>query len=255
MLRIKDWIKSYFWIPIIGVMLTGAEYRLVILTAIISFFIFSFAFVVNNYFDAELDKTHKEKIKQNKNPLANGKISKQECELFLIILCLVPIIITFFININALIFVLLSLGALSLYSSKYIRLKERKGLDIISHGLAGGLFPFFTGVAIGNGSLNAFLITISILFVILASNSLIIHQIVDYKKDLGHTKNTTIFFGLRTAHAILLFSTILGLLICLGITIKYYSQGTVMQTLLAMYFALWFTVPYYRIYKIRKQWN
>ena len=247
MLRIKEWIFLHFPMPILGVMLTGAEHRLVILTAIISFFIFSFAFVVNNYFDAELDKTHKEKIKQNKNPLASGKINKQGCDLFLTILCLIPIIISSFININALIFVLLSLGALMVYSSKYIRLKERPGLDIISHGLAGGFFPFFTGVAIGDGSLDAFLIMISIFFVILSSNSLIIHQIVDYKKDLGHTKNTTIFFGLRVAYAILLFSTILGLLICLGMAIKYFSEGMATQTLLAMCFALWLAVPYYHI--------
>ena len=247
MLRIEDWIKSYFWVAIIGVALTDAEYKLIILTAIISFFIFSFAFVVNNYFDAELDKTHKEKVKQNKNPLANEKISRQGSMLFLIILCLVPIIISFFININAFIFVLLNLGAWLLYSLKYIRLKERLGLDIISHGLAGGLLPFFTGVAIGNGSLNTILIMIGIFFVILSSNFLIIHQIVDYKKDLGHTKNTTIFFGLRIAYAILLFSTILGLLIYIGIASKYYLYGTTAQFLLAICFALLLAIPYYRI--------
>jgi 4-hydroxybenzoate polyprenyltransferase len=224
MLRIKDWIKSYFWIPLIGAFLVQPSLRSFLLVSIVFFCVTAYSFVVNNYFDAELDKTHKGKITSNTNPLSQKLVSERGVLTLLGILLFIPSILAIQINFIGFIFVLLSVLASTFYSMKYVKIKERIGLDLITHGFMFGFFPFLAGVTLSGGILCSYFIFIAILFTIITSNQLLIHQITDYKQDLGHTKNTTIFLGLKTAHTILLFSTILGLLICLGIAANFIND-------------------------------
>ena len=208
MLRIKDWIKLFFWVPIIGAILARASFQNLILISIIYFCVMAYSFAVNNYFDVEIDKKHKEKIKSNKNPLAKGLITKKGTLMLLGILLVFPIILAFQMNLIGFIFILLCLLSSTLYSASYIRLKERMGIDIIIHGFMFGLFPFLAGITLAGGVINFPLALIGILFGILGCSVLLAHQIIDYEDDLGNTQTTVIKIGKRNGYVFLILSFI-----------------------------------------------
>ena len=76
MVRIKDWVKFYPFFPLIGALLADTDLVTLILIAITFFCVIGYGFVINNYFDTEIDKKHAEKIRVNKNPLAAGTVTK-----------------------------------------------------------------------------------------------------------------------------------------------------------------------------------
>jgi len=62
MLRINDWIKSYFCIPLIGAFLANTSLKNFLIIAIIYFYATGYGFVINNYFDMEIDKNINQKF-------------------------------------------------------------------------------------------------------------------------------------------------------------------------------------------------
>ncbi len=250
MLRMKDWIKSIFWIPIIGAFLVSAFTQDLILIAIISFLITSYAFVVNNYFDTEIDKKHKEKVASNKNPLANGLITKEQTLILLIIFFFTPLILAIQMNFKGFILVLLALIISTLYSMSRIRLKERPGLDIISHGLMLGFFPFLAGVALVGGTFTLPLILTAILFMILCANGLLIHQIIDYHEDFGNTKSLALIIGREISLGFFILLILLSLL-CFKIILNYFFFEVWLVYFIAIF--LIFCFPVSNIKKIKKE--
>lgn len=222
MLRIKDWIKSTFWTPLIGAFLVHASLRSFFLIAIIYFCATAYSFVINNYFDVEIDKKHKEKIKLNINPLAQGIISKKGALMLSGILLFVSLVLALYMDSIGFIFVLLSIFASTLYSAKYIRLKEKPGLDIITSGLMFGFFPFLAGVTLAGGGLNFPIILVGILFMILSSTGLLAHQTIDYKQDLGNTKTFAIKIGWKMS-CICLILFIVASLLCFEIICQFFT--------------------------------
>ena len=249
MLRIQDWIKSYFWIPLIGAFLANASLKNFILIAIIYFCATGYSFVINNYFDIEIDKKHQGKIKSNKNPLAQGLITERGTLIFLGILLLVPIILSFQINFIGFIFVLLSIFASTFYSIKYLRLKEKSFLDITTHGLMFGFFPFLAGVTLAGGSFNFLSVLIGILFTFITANELLIHQIVDYQDDLGNTNTTVIKIGQKMSYFYLISFFVITLL-CFGIMLKYFTVGRYLYWLFTL-LLFWLPLYHYFCYQIK----
>lgn len=251
MLRIKDWIKSYFWIPLIGAFLANASLENFLFIAIIYFCATGYSFVINNYFDVEIDKRHQGKIESNKNPLAQGLITKKGTLIFLGILLIVPIILALQMNFLGFIFVSLSILASTFYSIKYFRLKEKSFLDITTHGFMFGFFPFLAGVILAGGNLNLLSILIGILFTFITANELLIHQIVDYQDDLGNTNTTVIKIGKKMSYVSLILFFIITLL-CFGMMIRYFNVG---QYLYWLFVLLLCWLPLYHCYqmKIRKK--
>lgn len=68
MLRIGDWIKFYPLFPLAGALLAGGDSAQTIVVLIAYFFMISYAFVVNNYFDADIDRQNRQKVASGKNP-------------------------------------------------------------------------------------------------------------------------------------------------------------------------------------------
>jgi 4-hydroxybenzoate polyprenyltransferase len=62
MLRIRDWIKFYPLFPLAGAYLAGGGPDQTLLVLIAYVCLISYAFVVNNYFDAEIDRQHRRKV-------------------------------------------------------------------------------------------------------------------------------------------------------------------------------------------------
>ena len=223
MLRVKDTVKFFFWIPIVGAILANVSFNNIILIAIISFCTVSYAFVINNYFDVEIDKKNPKKIKSKSNPLAQGFVTKKGVLTLSGILLMISICVSLFINFIGFIFVLLSIFGATLYSMSYIRLKERNIIDIVSHGFALGLFLFLAGVFLAQGIINMSLLAISFLFTILSANVLLAHQIMDYEEDLGNTQTTAIKIGKGRSYLFLFLFLIVSIFLFEIIILKYYS--------------------------------
>jgi 4-hydroxybenzoate polyprenyltransferase len=211
MLRVKEWIKFYTLIPLIGALLARATPSVLISVGVIFFCVIGYGFVINNYFDVEIDKRHTKKVMLGKNPLSTGKVSKKGTFMLMSVLLAIPVALSCFLSPNGLLFTLLSISLLTLYSIKYIRLKERFIVDIISHGMMFGLFPFLAGFTLAGGDVNTLTLLIASLFMIIGSVSLFTHQINDYDEDFGNSSTTVVRVGLKSGWALLLFFVLLAI--------------------------------------------
>lgn len=246
MLRIKDWIKSCFWIPIIGALLVNSPLINIFLIAIISFFVLAFAYSINNYFDVEIDREHKKKTELNINPLAQGLITKEGSLIILGFTVFVSLALSFSINFLGFIFILLIIIFGIFYSTSFIRLKEKRFLDLINHGLGIGFFPFLAGVKLGEGNIDLPLILIAFLFCFLNIIFLLIHQINDYEEDFGKTNNTTLIVGIRNSYLLICFFIILALFFSRSILIYYSIDNIIYYFLIAIYLVIFPFIWYIR---------
>lgn len=248
MLRIDDWFWGFIWIPPMGVLLVSLSPPAAFTALVVSFCSLAYAYVINNYFDVEIDKKHKRKVKSNKNPLAQNLITPKGVFVVIGILLVVPFVLAALINFYSLVFLGLCIITSTLYSVKHIRLKERTGMDIISHGLMFGLFPFLTGIVLGGGAINILVLFVGFLYFIVTSNALVSHQIIDYEEDLGNTENTIIRVG-RKIGFIFLFMFQILLLLCLIVMFKYFVIHWLVYCLFVF---LLFLIPFDCIRRLKK---
>jgi 4-hydroxybenzoate polyprenyltransferase len=195
MLRIRDWIKFYPLFPLAGAYLAGGRPGQTLFVFVAYICLISYAFVVNNYFDAEIDRQHRRKVASGTNPLAAGKVDEGGVVLLMFALVSIPLILSFRLDLTGALFVVINLLLLTAYSASRIRLKERYLLDAISHGLMFGALPFLSGFLLCGGDLSRGIILISLVFFILGCEALIAHQILDYAEDLGSTTTTVTRIG------------------------------------------------------------
>jgi 4-hydroxybenzoate polyprenyltransferase len=200
MLRTGDWIKFYPLFPLAGVCLAAGISPDLITVFALFFFITSYGFVINNLYDAEIDKNHAGKTEQGKNPFADGVVSKGETVGLCAVLAGIPLLASLTISGTGFVFTLLCLIALTLYSATPARLKDRFAADIICHGLMFGGLPFLAGYTLAGGpipqpfSLPA---VAALVCIFVCCEALIAHEIMDYYDDLGTTYTTVVGIGLR----------------------------------------------------------
>ncbi|MDY6958479.1 MAG: UbiA prenyltransferase family protein [Halobacteriota archaeon] len=214
MLRIRDWIKFYPFIPLIGVVLAGPEVvdpGLLLIVFIIFFCVTSYGFVINNYYDCELDRSHSEKVSTNKNPLVSGDVTPKGTLVLCALLVFVSLILSESLSIYGLIFTSLSIVMYTLYSEEHVRLKEIYLVDVIVHGGMTGVFPFLAGFTLAGGKINMQIAPIIFLFMALGSEALLTHQINDYRVDMGNTMTTVVRSGRRNGWILLAFFTVLSI--------------------------------------------
>ncbi|MDK2973863.1 MAG: hypothetical protein PWP08_234 [Methanofollis sp.] len=206
MLRTGDWIKFYPLFPIAGAYL-AAGLSINILTVFILFFcVTGYGFVVNNLYDAEIDRNHARKIKQGKNPFADRTVSKEETLVMCAVLAGIPLLLSLTISGAGFFFTLLCLIALTLYSATPARLKDWFAADIICHGMMFGGLPFLAGYALAGGGFPP-LISLpaasALICTFICCEALIAHEIQDYHEDLVTTACTTVV-GIGLKNGVLL---------------------------------------------------
>ena len=211
MLRVKEWIKFFTPIPLIGAILAHATPFALILIGVIFFCVIGYGFVINNYFDVEIDRRNTKKVRMDKNPLSAGKVTKEGTFMLMSVLLAIPIALSWFLTLSGVLFTMLSISFLTLYSVKYIRLKERFIVDILTHGLMFGMFPFLAGFALAGGDLNTLTVLIASLFMIIGCEALLTHQINDYGEDFGNSSTTVVRVGLKRGWAMLVFFVLLSI--------------------------------------------
>ncbi len=238
MLRVKEWIKFFALIPLIGAILAPATPFVLISVGVIFFCVIAFGFVVNNYFDVEIDLRNMKKVRRGNNPLSSGKVTKRGTFALMCMLLAIAIALACFLSpgISGVLFTLLCISLLTLYSVNHIRLKERFIVDILTHGLMFGLFPILAGFTLAGGdlNLNTPILLIAALFMIIGCESLLTHQINDYEEDLGYSSTTVVKVGLKKGW-VLLASVVLLSIAILELIVHYFDIGLVLHSAAVAY--------------------
>ena len=213
MLRVKEWIKFFAPIPLIGAILAPATPFVLISVGVIFFCVIAFGFVVNNYFDVEIDIRNTKKVRRGNNPLSSGRVTKRGTFALMCVLLAIAIALACFLSpgISGVLFTLLCISLLTLYSVSHIRLKERFIVDIITHGLMFGLIPFLAGFTLAGGNLNTLTLLVASLFMIIGCEALLTHQINDYGEDFGISSTTVVRVGLKRGWAMLVLFVLLSI--------------------------------------------
>ncbi len=248
MLRIKDWIKFYPLFPLVGTYLAGGGRVQTLLVLIAYICLISYAFVVNNYFDAEIDRQHRRKVESGTNPLAAGKVDERGVMLLMFALVSIPLILSIRLDLMGALFVVINLLIFTAYSASCIRLKERYLVDAVSHGLMFGALPFLSGFLLCGGDPSRGIILISLLFFIVGCEALIAHQIVDYAEDLGSTTTTVTRIGEKSGLLMLGGLAVLSLVFVFA-TARFYQLSLVVAAASALYLMV------YPTYSVRGMLN
>lgn len=200
MLRIGDWIRFYPIIPIVGALIAGATVEQLLLIWLIYFSLIGYAFVVNNYYDVEIDRLHRKKTESNKNPLAAGAVGRRGVWFTMMLLVGATLLGAAILSLGSgflgFSLVLLNLLLVTAYSGGP-RLKDVQILDIITHGLMFGAVPFLAGFAMVQGAVTFEAFLLAVLPFLLGCEALIAHQVMDYEMDIDSTKTTITGLGQR----------------------------------------------------------
>ncbi|MBN2737489.1 MAG: decaprenyl-phosphate phosphoribosyltransferase [Spirochaetales bacterium] len=118
LIRIKQWVKNFFVLfPLLfSHKITNIDDVLICIVAFFAFnFISSTIYVINDYNDVEADKNHPRKCKR---PLASGEIGKSAAIIIIIVLFIIGISISLFVNPIFIAVLLAYFGLFLLYTFK-----------------------------------------------------------------------------------------------------------------------------------------
>lgn len=165
-----------------------------------AFFITSFTFAINNYYDIESDEKNPRRM--NVNSTSSGRITKKTSIVFITTFFIIPLVITILFKIEVFILcasiLFLGLG----YSVPPLRFKGRPGIDIIWH-FVGFLICVIFGSLI-SGSVTPLVWLVAISLGIFSCIGQIWNHIIDYSFDrTSHTTTFAVKFGLRKSEKIL----------------------------------------------------
>jgi len=227
MLRIGDWIRFYTLVPLVGALLVGENAGRIPVILIIYFFLISYAFVVNNYFDVEIDRLNSRKMDQRKNPMASGKASERGVIFMILLLIGLALLLSLQTSYVGTALVILNLLLFTAYSASPIRLKERVGLDVMTHGLMFGFLPLLAGYffCCDEISFSWSLYAASALAFLIGCEALVAHQLVDYDLDRRSTRTTVTVIGRMYGLILQCLLTGLSLVVLLAVATFYQVPG------------------------------
>ena len=192
-----------------------------IVFVVTTFFILSFTFAINNYYDAPSDRNNPRR--RTVNAIAQGKITIKTSGIFISIFVLIPLVITFFYNLWVFTFCLVFLVWMWMYSAPPFRLKGRPGLDIIWHFIAFILLVLWGSLLAGNIAILNMLVAIS--FGVWSCIGQLWNHIDDYTYDKESGTNTfAVHHGLPTTKITLQIVILLNTLFLIPLIILYATQ-------------------------------
>jgi 4-hydroxybenzoate polyprenyltransferase len=191
-----------------------------------TFFILTFTFAINNYYDIDTDKENPRRA--HLNAMASGKISKQTGMLLNLIFIVIPLVLSLFFTLEVFVFCAFLIFWMWVYSAPPLRLKGRPGLDILWHFIA-----FFALVLWGSylaGSVSIISILVAVSLGIFGCFAQIDNHIHDYPFDKASgSKTFAVWIGINKAYVALKVSFIFYMvfLIPLIVLFSLYSYLTV----------------------------
>jgi 4-hydroxybenzoate polyprenyltransferase len=234
MLRTGDWIKFYPLFP-----LTGAALAAGISTDLITAFalfccVTAYGFVINNLYDVEIDRQHTGKNTHGKNPLTGSDVTIRGTKILCAVLAGIPLLASLAISAAGFVLTLLCLLALTAYSARPVRLKDRFAADILCHGFMFGGLPFLAGYALAGGQLlqpASIPLAYAALCTFIGCEALIIHEILDYHEDRETTYTTVVGIGLRNGIVLLIVTALLSIAV-LEMVAWWFGIGTTFHALI-----------------------
>ncbi len=147
-----------------------------------TFFIMSFTFAMNNYYDADSDRENPRRM--HINAIASGRISKQTGIFLILIFVFISLFVSILFKFEVFLFCVFLLFLGYAYSAPPLRTKNRPILDIIWHFL--GFFSYVIWGSLIAGSVGI----INWLFAISLGVFSCIDQVDNHIKDYSFDKNT-----------------------------------------------------------------
>ena len=102
-------------------------------------------FVINQYFDKDIDKLNPQK---KTLPMAAGKLSSRNALIFFAVLTSFSFVLTILVDFSLFPFFLLFFGLGFAYSAGPLNLKKRPIIDLIAAGTCFGILPFLMGMQV-----------------------------------------------------------------------------------------------------------
>ena len=223
-IRITD-VASWFAMSFLGFLLGVSilsfnRYIIPLFVFMVStFFIGSFTFAINNYYDVDSDRKNPRRM--HINAIASGKISKKTGFLLNLIFLIIPLFVCLlFQDIKVFLFCAFLLFSGWAYSAPPLRVKGRPGFDIIWHFFGFVLLVIWGSFIAGSIELINWLVAISIgIFSCIAQ---VWNHINDYSsdKDSG-TVTFAVWAGFDTAKKTLKMIVIIHMIFLIPLILLY----------------------------------
>lgn len=213
--RLKVILKDfYFPLMALATVAIGVVNINVILGYFVNLFILAYAFVINDYEDADDDAKDPKKVMRN--PISAGRISKKEGFLLVAITGWVTVGLSF-VTLNWISVIIALSGVLvgHLYSWKVIRFKSIPVLDILSHIYALAIVQvlYFISLPDAKVSLGSWLIMIGV--GIFSAGGCFYNQYRDYQVDRDtNIKNTASLLPKKIVGILAVVFYVLGVVLC-----------------------------------------
>lgn len=165
--RLESWSSWIFSFVLGSILFTLPSVERLILIFLAFAFATAFTFVINQYFDREVDKNNKTK---RTLPVASEKISPRKSLTFSALLGLSSLILVGLTDIHLLPCFIIYLGLGTAYSAPIPNFKNIPILDFMVSGVGAGFLPFYIGLG------TAHQLDLNISLVILISAPLILYQ-------------------------------------------------------------------------------
>ncbi len=185
---------------------------------IAAFCIFSFTFIINNYYDVETDK--KNPRRKDINAIASGMISKKSTNIINICLILISLIVCFLFKFEVFVFCIFLIFISWSYSAPPFRIKGRPVFDVIWH-----FFGFIAAILMGSiiaGSITQLSIFYSISLGIFSAVGQVGNHIEDYSYDKSsNTMTFAVWVGLEKAKKAITVLTFFHLVFLIPLILLY----------------------------------
>jgi 4-hydroxybenzoate polyprenyltransferase len=184
--RIPDG-RAYIGIGLFGLLINHANFVKSIIVLISIVLYVAYAFAINNCFDVDTDILNPRK--RGKNPIANEELSFKAGLISSALLAIFGITLSYFVGKEAFLIYTLMVILATLYSAPP-RLKARPVVDVLSHGIFFGAFPFMYAAYIDSAlSREEALIAVALLLYSFAME--LRNHLEDYESDLKANLRTT----------------------------------------------------------------
>jgi len=183
-----------------------------------TFFIMSFTFSINNYFDISTDKENPRR--KNINAIATGKISKRIGIFLIIIFAIISLIVSILYKFEVFLFCAFLLFLGWAYSAPPLRTKGIPVLDVIWHFI--GFFSYVIWGSLIAGSIGTINFLFAISIGIWSSVGQIGNHIDDYSFDKeSGTKTFAVWIGLNRAKTSIAILTLIHLIFLIPLVLLY----------------------------------
>lgn len=205
-----------------------------------------FLFASNDYFDKHIDALDEKK--RLRNPICNGRVTTKEVWALLIATAVISLVVSLFFSFFAFLFTAFALFVFYFYTAEPLRLKNKVGVDVLSHGIFINTFPyFFCLVALWDFSIGAvFLLAILMMRSAIAQ---LLQEIRDFEIDKKVERNTVVALGQRKTiwvvfviYLAIFFSTLILL-----VTYQLFNIGISMFYLVIPFLCIAYIPTFYKL--------